>query len=85
MCIMLSNLDSFLPGFSYLTRIDEVEKRKKRRDSGTGTGVILGVGRVYINAFRSQNLPFSCVLNTLLNTRGEDVAKSCSGTVCVCV
>lgn len=31
MCIMLSNLDSFLPGFSYLTRIDEVEKKKERQ------------------------------------------------------
>lgn len=73
MCIMLSNLDSFLPGFSYLIRIDEVEKRKKRRDMGTGTGVILGVGRVYIKAFRSQFYHF-LASSTLLNACGEDVA-----------
>jgi hypothetical protein len=28
---MLSNLDSSLPGFSYLTRIDEVEEEEKER------------------------------------------------------
>lgn len=76
MCIMLSNLDSFLPGFSYLTRIDEVEKRKERRDTETGTGVIFGVGRVYIKAFRSQFYHF-LASSTLLNTRGEDVALPC--------
>lgn len=38
MCIMLSNLDSFLPGFSYLTRIDEVEKKRKREGQGQGQG-----------------------------------------------
>lgn len=33
MCIMLSNLDSFLPGFSYLARIDEVEKKGKTEET----------------------------------------------------
>lgn len=33
MCIMLSNLDSFLPGFSYLIRIDEVEKKGKKEET----------------------------------------------------
>lgn len=73
MCIMLSNLDSFLPGFSYLIRIDEVEKKRKERDMETGTGVISGVGRVYIKAFRSQFYHF-LASSTLLNTCGEDVA-----------
>lgn len=73
MCIMLSNLDSFLPGFSYLIRIDEVEKKERKKRHGDGDRSNSGVGRVYIKAFRSQIYHF-LASSTLLNTCGEDVA-----------